>query len=172
MEPFIGEIKLLSFDFVPKGWVVCAGQTMAISANQALFSLIGVTYGGNGTTTFQLPDLRGAAAIAQGAAPGLTSYPIGAVAGSQGVALTQTEVPPHNHQVAVDSVLATNTIPTGNFMAASNATIGNVYGATPNAQMATSPLNNGGGGQPHENQSPYLAMTYGIALVGIYPSRP
>jgi len=166
---FLGEIKLLPYDWPPKGWALCAGQLLPIASNQALFSLLGTTYGGNGTTNFALPDLRGRVpAHPSGATPS------GTVAGAESVTLTSLNLPAHNHLVSASTTPANNTAFDGNYIAsgATGTTAVSVYGDAVNLQ----PLNQGtvslvGGGQPHENCQPSLVLNYCIALTGTFPSR-
>jgi microcystin-dependent protein len=162
-EPFLSEIKIMSFPFAPKGWAQCEGQLLPISQNQALFSLLGTTYGGNGTTNFALPDLRGRVPLHWGA-----QFTLGQAGGEQAHTLAVTEVPMHTHS-AYGSVNAGNSpLATGNYLGSAD----NLYGpvaATTTLQPAT--VTNAGGGQPHDNMQPYLALNFCIALVGIFPSQ-
>jgi microcystin-dependent protein len=168
-DPYLGQISLFSFGFAPKGWALCNGQTLPINQNQALFSLLGTTYGGNGVTTFALPNLQGRASISSGQGPGLSNYALGQNGGEVGHTLTTQEIPAHTHSAAT----ATNTTqmsPQGNYPAANtdqNAT----YSAASSGTMAASAVGFGGNNQPHQNMQPYLAVNFCIALVGIFPSR-
>lgn len=164
-EPFIGQISVVSFAFAPKGWALCNGQLLAISQNQALFALLGTTYGGDGRTTFALPNLQGRVPIANGGV-----VPIGAVSGEPTHTLTLAELPAHGHlRGSVNQ--ATVRTPAGNVPAAKPR------GGVARYAGASAPLqiNDGapaiGGGQPHENMQPYLTMNFIIALQGIFPSR-
>jgi microcystin-dependent protein len=163
MDPFIGEIVLLAFNFPPRGYATCDGQIMSISQNTALFSLLGTYYGGDGRTTFALPDLRGRVPISAGFAPGLSGYNIGQSGGQESHTLLPAEVPAHQHSIGAGGVQTTNR--PGNGYAAQ----GGVYAATSTTTMA--PTGISGGNQPHNNMQPFLVLNYSIALQGIYPSR-
>jgi microcystin-dependent protein len=178
---FLGEIQMFGFNFAPKGWAQCTGQLLPIQQNQALFALLGTTYGGNGTTTFQLPDLRGRLPMGQGIGPGLTPRVLGETSGQENHVLLSNENPRHTHQVNTISnpTLANNTDTPGptQFLAQTTFT-GTVGAATPIyvADAApTIPMNVGAvgtvGGQPHPNLMPLLAINFCIALTGIFPSR-
>ncbi|HET7489254.1 MAG TPA: tail fiber protein [Acidimicrobiales bacterium] len=166
-EPFIGEIRLFGFNFAPVGWAQCNGQLLAIAQNTALFSLLGTMYGGNGTTTFGLPDLRGRAPLSAGQGPGLANYDQGQVGGTESVTLTAAQVPAHGHTVAASNGAASANRPGGGVPAAGGAYAGTSDGTTMNAAMVAG----GGSGQPFDNRSPYLAVNFCIALEGIFPSR-
>jgi len=177
-QPFIGEIKIVPYNFPPLGWAFCAGQLLAIAQNDALFSLLGTTYGGDGETTFALPDLRGRRAYHMGQGPGLSSMTLGEVQGTETVTLTTNEMPAHTHTVrAVRGASMTtlpSTQPTG--AAWANEVLGapqnTPYTAgAPNVAMAPSSLSTAGGSQPHENLPPFLVLNFVIALFGVYPSR-
>src|SRR4051794_25975891 len=165
-DPFMGEIKIVSVNFPPKGWAFCNGQQLAIAQNQALFSLLGTMYGGNGVTTFALPDMRSRVPVhfAQG-------FSVGQAAGEEHHTIGAAEMPLHQHTAQGTTSNADSPIPTGNLLAAAN----NMY-ASPNAgnQTALDPtsISMVGASQPHENMQPYLVLNYCIALVGIFPSRP
>jgi|SRR5437016_4221233 len=176
MTPFLSQLMVVSFDFAPKGWAICAGQLFPIAQNQALFSLLGTTYGGDGRINFALPDLRGRAAISFGQGPGLAPYNLGQTGGVESVTLNQAQMPAHLHTLNGGSVAGNATKPgTG-----SNATLAS-SGATPvytksppaaaDAPMAPNMVSTVGQSQAHENRKPFLAMTWIIALQGIYPSR-
>ena len=173
-EPFIGQIDVFAFGFAPKGWAACNGQLLGIAQNQALFALLGTQFGGNGTTTFALPDLRGRVAISQGQGPGLSSYNMGDHAGVENVTLTLQQMAAHNHTLAGDDEKGSAVIPKAGYFAIPNndpATL-TLYGAA----ASLVPLNPGsvtsaGSGGPHSNLEPTLAMNYCIALQGIFPSR-
>lgn len=161
--PFIGEIRLLSFSFAPKGWALCNGQLLPINQNQALFSILGTTYGGDGRTTFALPDLRGRTPLHVGEGVNL-----GERAGSESVTLTQAQVPPHAHTLAVSSQRASLDDPAGSYWAADASQ--SRYATSSDTTMAGGLVSTVGGGQPHENRQPLLALTFAIALQGIFPS--
>jgi microcystin-dependent protein len=166
VDPFIGEIKFVAFNFAPKGWAPCAGQLLPINQNQALFALLGTTYGGNGQTTFALPDLRGRVAVGAGQAETGTTYDLGSAGGTETTKLTVGQLPAHTHAVAATSNAATKTNPSSNFPAG-----GGAYSTAHNVQMNATMIGKRGGGQAHENQQPYLSLEYIIALEGIFPSQ-
>ena len=171
ISPFVGEIMLFAGNFAPNGWALCNGQLLPINQNQALFSLLGTTSGGNGTTTFGLPDLRGRAPIHFGQGPGLSSYSQGQVAGVEAHTLLATEMPAHTHVARADAANGTSDTPTGLLPARNPAGIP-THGAGTGAQLASTFLATTGGSQPHNNMQPYLVISYCIALTGVYPSRP
>jgi microcystin-dependent protein len=168
-DPFLGQIALLSFNFAPKGWAFCNGQLLSIAQNQALFSLLGTTYGGNGITTFALPNLQGRAAISSGQGPGLSPYTLGQVGGQAGHTLTTAEIPSHTHGAATASD-TTQMSPQAHYWAP-NITQAATYSAAPAGTMAAAAVGLSGGSQPHENMQPSLALNFCIALVGVFPSR-
>ena len=166
-NPFLGEIRLLPFNFAPRGWAFCQGQLLPINQNTALFSLLGTTYGGNGTTNFALPDLRGRVAVSSGQGPGLSNYVLGEQAGEENHTLITTEIPAHTHSAACNGEDSNSANPTNHFPA-SQAT---GYSTTATAVMNSGVIGLAGGSQPHNNLPPYLALNYCIALQGIFPSR-
>ncbi|MCO6173924.1 tail fiber protein [Flavobacterium sp. NRK F10] len=181
-EPFIGEIKLFGFNFAPKGHMLCAGQIMSIAQNTALFSLIGTTYGGNGQTTFALPDLQGRMPIGQGQGPGLPDYSMGEIGGHTTVTLLTSNIPPHTHSLNSTRVLlqastdnADELSPAGNFPATATSAIYSGNGATPNVYTGGARLTGTtditGSGIPVNVLNPYLTINYSIAIYGIFPSR-
>jgi microcystin-dependent protein len=162
-EPFLSELKLFSFNFPPKGWALCNGQLMPINQNQALFALLGTTYGGNGQTNFALPNLRGRTAISFGG-----SHNLGEAAGSTAVTITQQTMPQHLHFELASSANASSANPTNNVLAASN----NLYTAAASlTTLQPDSVTNVGGSQPHNNMMPYLVLNWCIALQGIFPSQ-
>jgi microcystin-dependent protein len=163
--PFLGEIRMFSFDFVPKGWARCTGELMPINQNQALFSLLGTQYGGDGRTTFALPDLRDSAPMHFDPTNG--TQQIGERGGEAAHTLTLSETPAHTHAVSSRSTPSTGS-PTNAMWASASAP---AYGATPDVTMAASALTPTGGSQPHENRPPFLVIVFGIAISGIFPSR-
>lgn len=162
-EPFLGEIRLFSMAFAPKGWAFCDGQLLPITENEALFSILGTTYGGNGTSTFALPDLRGRVPLHAG--NGVT---IGQALGQESHTLAVTELPEHTHTVQGSPAAGTSTLPAGNVLAAS---AGDVYAQPGGATVALAQTAPSGGGQAHENRQPYLTTNFCIALQGIFPSQ-
>ena len=168
--PFLAQITLFGSNFAPRGWAFCQGQILSIAQNTALFSLLGTTYGGNGQTTFALPDFRGRVPIQQGQGPGLSPYSLGQQGGTETVTLLTTQMPAHTHVMVTNASTneATDTEPTGQFLAT-----GNYYTNTSNVQMNANAVQAGiaGGSQPHTNIQPYLAINFIIALEGIFPSR-
>jgi microcystin-dependent protein len=170
-EPFIGQIMIFGGNFPPKGWAFCDGSLLPIAQNSALFSILGVMYGGNGTTTFALPDLRGRVPIGMGQGLGLSNYVEGQAGGQEFHTLVANEIPVHTHAVTVSVSNEANTPqnrPGGNVLGAAN-----IYDLPASADASLGGVSAGaaGGNQPHENRQPYLAVNYIIALVGIYPSR-
>ena len=161
--PFISEIKIVSFNFPPKGWAFCNGQLLPIQQNAALFSLIGTYYGGNGVNNFQLPNLQGRMPIHMGA-----GFNLGQASGEQTHTLTVNEVPPHTHQAAATTAAPSSGSPANNLWCQIPV---NSYTATPNATMAPGAIANAGGSQPHDNMSPYLVLNFIIALTGTFPTR-
>lgn len=167
-EPFLGEIRNFGFNFAPRGWASCQGQLLSISSNTALFSLLGTLYGGDGRTTFGLPDLRGRSAISFGQGGGLSNRTQGEVGGTEQVSLTGNQVGPHTHEVTASSQGGSKS-PAGS-VPAYNADSANYGGAT-DLVMGSSMIKPNAGGQPHDNMSPYLVTNFCIATEGIFPSR-
>ena len=161
-EPFLAEIRLMSFNFAPKGWAQCNGQLLPINQNQALFSLLGTTFGGDGRVNFALPDLRGRTPIHVG-----SGHTLGERAGEQSHTVTMAEMPVHTHAVTVTSDNSTTNIPTGNLLASAANLYGPAAGLTP---LDPTTVTSVGGSQPHINMQPYLTLTFCIALQGIFPS--
>jgi microcystin-dependent protein len=180
-EPFLGQLMPVGFTFAPRGWANCDGQLLSISQYTALFSLFGTTYGGDGRTTFGLPDLRGRVALHVGTGAGLSTYTQGQKSGVEQVTLTQNEIPSHTHNVTVDAKMRANTDgareddPTGRSLGTAREDIYN--DTAPAVDMAdgtvtaTATATNTGGSQRHENRQPYLTIRWCVALTGIYPSR-
>lgn len=174
MDPFIGQIALFAGNFAPRGWALCDGQLLQIASNSALFSILGTTYGGDGRTTFGLPDLRGRAPIHPGSGPGLTVRNLGQKGGVEAVTLSDAQMPAHGHGVKASGANGTTTDPTNAYPAkiiASADVIINSYAATENALMNAAMIASTGGGASHGNMQPFLGLNYIIALVGVYPSR-
>lgn len=168
-SPFLGNIKMFGGNFAPRGYAFCAGQLMSIAQNDALFSLIGTTYGGDGQVTFALPDLRGRAAIHRGLGPGGETYVMGQSLGTERVTLTASQIPAHTHVLGANSGPGSGVGPAGAVWARSTATQN--YGTALTAPMNPAMIGNAGGNQPHSNLSPYIAISFIIALEGVYPSR-
>lgn len=179
-DPFVAEIRILPYAFVPRAWASCDGQTLPISQNQALFALIGTIYGGNGTTTMQLPDLRARAPIHKGRGPGLTPRQQGQRLGVSGVTLTEAEMPAHQHTIRGVSVAADQPAPAGHALANAN-TQGrgtsrpvNMYApatTSPSVQMSAGIMTTAGGSQAHENRQPFLGIQFCMSMQGVFPSR-
>ena len=168
MEPFIGIIMPVAFGYAPKGWNVCNGQTIAITANPALFSLIGTTFGGNGTTTFMLPNLVGRIPVGAGRGSD-RAVNLGEVGGAESVTLNSLQMPQHSHTMTASSA-SVDTPFSRSATLASNAMYGPLSGGVVNMDPST--ISTTGNNQPHDNHSPYLVINWLIALVGIFPSRP
>ena len=163
-EPFLGEIRIFTINFAPKGWAMCNGQFLPINQNQGLFSLLGTTYGGDGRTTFALPDLRGRVPIHMG-----NGFTQGQKGGEQNHTLTISEMPQHIHFLNATNNTATATAPSGSVV--QSATPSNSFGSATNlVPMSPAMVGNVGGSQPHVNMQPYLTLTFCIALQGIFPS--
>lgn len=176
-EPFIGQIIMAGFNFPPRGYALCNGQLLAISQNTALFSLLGTQFGGNGQTTFGLPDLRGRVPIHQGQGPGLSTYTMGQQAGTENTTLLQNNLPPHSHNLNVTANAKGNSaIPTNSYLGIGNVpstgeNLNNYNSAAPSATMNPGSITGGGSGVPFSNLQPYLCINFCIALEGIFPSR-
>jgi microcystin-dependent protein len=179
-EPFLGQISMFGFNFAPSGWALCNGQIMAISQNTALFALLGTTYGGDGVTTFALPNLQSRVPLHWGQGPGLSTYDIGEVTGVENVTLISPQIPAHTHVAvatvnAAASALAPTDDPTGGVPCGGSGQ--NIYAPAPdnttkmNAGMVGVVVQPAGGSQPHSNIQPILAITFCIALQGVFPSR-
>jgi microcystin-dependent protein len=170
-EPFIAEIYMGGMNFAPRGFATCQGQLLAISQNTALFSLLGTTFGGNGQTTFALPDLRGRVPMGQGQGPGLSPRTLGEVGGSETVTLISTQIPAHTHSLNAVSDAGDTSAPSGNYLANSGA-LDKEYKSTGTfVPMNAGAVGSAGGSQPHANIPPYLVLNFYIALEGIFPSR-
>lgn len=169
MEPFVGQIMLFAGNFAPRGWAKCDGQLLPVAGNEALFSIIGATYGGDGRTNFALPDLRGRAPVHAGHGPGLSSYQIGDKYGVESVTLTEQQIPAHAHVLGAQAAPAKGREATNHYLATAE---GPTYlDGPPDTKMGDKAISETGGGQAHDNRAPRLALTYCIALVGIFPPR-
>lgn len=177
MEPFLGEIKMWGGNFAPRGFAFCNGQLLSIAQNTALFSLLGTTYGGNGQTTFGLPNLQCRIPMHWGSGGGLTPRTLGEVSGTESVNLTTLQIPAHIHPLLASNAQAGNNklTPQGNFIAVptdpNSGTTLNAFSATANEVMNPTAVGTAGGSQPHDNMPPYLCVSFIIALEGIFPSR-
>jgi microcystin-dependent protein len=172
--PFLGEIRMFGFNFPPRGWAFCSGQLLPISQNTALFAILGTTYGGNGQTTFALPNLQGSAPLHAGQGPGLTNRLLGDTGGSPAVTLITTQMPLHNHALQCSTNLADQQGAAGNIPAPGVARRGqNFYASTggTNPAMQSSLVGLAGGSLPHNNLPPFLTVNFCIALQGIFPAR-
>ena len=173
-DPFVAEIRIFPFNFAPRGWAWCNGQLMPLSQNTALFSLLGTTYGGNGQSTFALPDLQGNAPMHPGQGPGLSLHDLGETSGSETVTLLVSEMPAHTHVLMAD---AEDTGEQGSLTAGvslAKSVGGNLYQSTTNTNltpMAANALSLAGGNLPHNNMQPYLTFYFNIALQGVFPPR-
>jgi microcystin-dependent protein len=173
-DPFVAEIRIFGFNFAPRGWALCNGQLLPISQNTALFSLLGTTFGGDGKSTFALPNMQGNAPMHPGQGPGLSMHDLGETSGTETVTLMQAEMPFHGHSVGAQTVpLGGLADPTGNTLSRPGS--GSLYfdgGAPTIVAMAPQAIGVNGGGNPHNNMQPYLTLNFCIALQGIYPQRP
>jgi microcystin-dependent protein len=172
-DPFVAEIRIFPFNFAPKGWAFCDGQLMPISQNTALFSLLGTYYGGDGKSTFALPNMQGNAPMFWGQGNGLTEHFLGEEAGSQFVTLLQSEMPSHTHMAQASNDASDTNEPTANMVARPFGRGNNMYNTanTPLAQMNLNSLAPAGGSLPHNNMQPYLTLNFCIALQGVFPPR-
>ena len=169
-SPFVGEIRMFGGNFAPQGWAFCDGQILAIAQNDALFALLGTTYGGDGVTTFNLPDLRGRVPVHQGNLSGGSGYTIGEIGGLESVTVTVNQMPGHVHPALCSSAGATSPRPAGGVWA-----VGDVFAFTPganaNGTMNAGAVGAAGSSQPHDNMVPFLAINFIISLFGIFPSQ-
>lgn len=166
-EPYLGEIRMFGGSYAPIGWALCDGRLLPISQNSSLFSLLGTTYGGDGKTTFGLPNLQGRAPMHWGDGPGLTPRRLGEAGGESAVTLLANQMPSHQHGASVSAASPDQSTPAGNVPAAAT-----LYTAPPGAsQLSSGSIVQTGGSQPHDNMQPYLSVTFIIATQGVYPSR-
>ncbi len=169
-QPYIGEIRMFGGNFAPAGWMLCEGQLLPISENDTLFALIGTTYGGDGQSTFGLPDLRGRLPIHQGTGPGLSTRTLGEQNGVEDVTLTVNQLPIHTHLPAASAAFGTANDPAGNSWAVANG--GDFYTSeAPSVPLPADAIDAQGGSQPHTNLQPYLCVNFIISLFGIFPSQ-
>lgn len=174
MDPFVAEIRIFGFNFPPKGWAFCNGQLLPLSQNTALFSLLGTTYGGDGKSTFALPDMQGNAPMFWGQGPGLSLYDIGENGGSDTVQLLQSEIPSHPHNMVAVNLQGDQAAPTAARGIARSVNAAAYVAGSPKPallQMNTGMIRPTGGDQPHNNLMPYLTLNFCIALQGVYPPR-
>jgi microcystin-dependent protein len=172
MDPFVAEIRIFPFNFAPKGWAFCDGQLLPISQNTALFSLLGTTYGGDGQSTFALPDMQGNAPMHPGQGPGLSLHDLGETGGSDTVTLLESEMPAHTHALMAAPNISLVKLPGPN-VAMARSRNGNAYQDTQGNLIAmnANAIGPTGGGQPHNNMQPYLTLNFNIALQGVFPPR-
>ncbi|MER2599127.1 MAG: tail fiber protein [Caldilineales bacterium] len=171
-DEYIGEIKMFGFNFAPVGWLPCNGQMLSISQNTALFSILGTTYGGDGRTTFALPNLQGQVPISMGSGPGLSQRFLGETGGEVAVTLTNSTLPSHSHAAAASSATADQSAPTDHIWASGAGRRGqNFYATDVTTPMHPAAIKPAGGSQPHNNMPPYLTLNICICIQGIYPPR-
>jgi len=169
-EPFVGEVRMFAGNFAPRGWAFCDGQLLAVSQNDALFSLFGTIYGGDGRTTFALPDLRGRIPIHAGTGPGLSPRRLGSKAGPEQVTLTVNQLPSHTHTYNASTTAASGNSP-NDALIGDSPSLDVFAGAAPSVDFATQAITAVGGSQSHTNLMPFLCIHFIVALFGIYPSR-
>jgi microcystin-dependent protein len=169
-EPFVGEIRMFSGNFAPRGWAFCDGQLLAVSQNDALFSLLGTIYGGDGRTTFGLPDCRGRVPLHAGSGPGLSPRRLGAKGGAENVTLTVNQLPSHTHSMRASSAFAISASGSGRVLAQS-ASLLYLRDSDQNQNMSSASITSVGGSRSHTNLQPFLCINFIIALFGIYPSK-
>lgn len=171
-EPFLGQIAFVPYTFAPKNWAECNGQILSIAQNTALFSLLGTTYGGNGVTTFALPDMRGRVLVHNGQAPGgSTTYTMGQIGGAESVTLTVTQMPAHTHTVNAVTAEGNQSTPTNNLPADTKGLDKEYSDTANNTTMKNTMIGTTGGNQPHENRPPFITLKCIISLTGIFPSQ-
>lgn len=168
-ELFLAEVRIVGFNFAPRGWAFCDGQILPINQNQSLYSLLGTTYGGDGRTSFALPDLRGRTPIHVGRSNGGGHHTLGQKSGEETHTLAVNEMPQHTHALQATNSVGTGTAPQGNVLAEASLPVYESYSA--GVQMGSGSVTNVGGSQAHDNMQPYLALNFCIALRGLFPSR-
>jgi microcystin-dependent protein len=171
MDPLLASIILFAGNFAPRGYYLCQGQILSIASNTALFSLLGTTYGGNGVTTFALPDLRGRVPVGQGQGPGLSSYELGEVSGTENTTLLVTNLPQHSHALIATSEAGSTSDPTGAFLGNTGALDREYNASGTHVQMNAAAIGLSGGSQPFNNLQPFVVLNYIIAAEGVFPSR-
>ena len=170
-QPYVGEIRMFAGNFAPAGWMFCDGTQIAISENDVLYNLIGTTYGGDGQSNFNLPDLRGRVPIHWGTSPSTgTTYSIGQQVGVETVTLNTNQMPQHNHALAASTAIGTQVNPGGNLLANSQGTFQPYIQEDPDGNLKGNALQRVGGSQPHDNLQPFMCINFIISLYGIYPS--
>jgi microcystin-dependent protein len=170
MAPYVGEIRMFAGNFPPNGWMFCEGQTLPISENDVLFQLIGTTYGGDGQSTFNLPNLASRVPIHMGTSPSGTTYQIGEMAGTEQETLTTQQIPSHTHPFTVSTGAGTQNAP-ANAVVASSPSVTLFIGDAPDANLSPNAVTPAGGSQPHENTQPFLCINFIISLFGVFPSQ-
>jgi microcystin-dependent protein len=170
-QPFIGQIILVPYNFAPLGWAFCDGHLLPIQGNDALFSLIGTTYGGDGVDTFALPDLRGRLPLHAGTGPGLSPHVLGETLGTEAVALSLAQLPSHTHVAACNASGGDSNSPVGRFWSRDAGSQSGTYHTSSGATMSANALGSAGGSQSHENMPPFLGLNFIIALEGLFPSQ-
>ncbi|MFD2942286.1 phage tail protein [Flavobacterium notoginsengisoli] len=170
MDPFVAEIRIFSFNFPPRGWAFCNGQLLPLSQQTALFSLLGTTYGGDGRSTFALPDIQGRTPMQPGQGPGLSLHDLGETGGSETVTLLESEIPSHNHSLMAATLNSQSISPANNSLGRGNPIRVYSTGST-NTDMSISSIALSGENAPHNNMMPYLTMNFCIALQGVFPAR-
>ena len=171
MDPFVGEIRIFAGTYAPNNWAFCNGAVLPVNGNETLFSLIGSRYGGNGSTTFALPDMRGRLPMHQGAGPGLSPRALGSIGGTEYVTLTNENMPTHKHMMAALTTEASGAQPVGQMLAMASVPIFAAEGDTPTESMPADMVGVSGMGDAHFNLMPFLCLNYIIALKGIYPNK-
>lgn len=171
MDPLLASIIIFAGNFAPRGFLLCQGQLLAINQNTALFSLLGTTYGGDGRTTFGIPDLRGRVPIGQGQGPGLSNYDLGEVSGTENTTLLVTNLPAHNHPLIATTEPGTTSVPTGAFLGNTGALDTEYNTSGTQVQMNAAAIGLTGGSIPFNIMQPFLTINYIIAIQGVFPSR-
>ena len=170
-QQYVGEIRLVGFNFAPQGWMFCNGQLLPISEYETLFNLIGTTYGGDGQSTFALPNLQSRVLIHQGQGLGLSPYTMGQNGGGETITLTSSQIPIHNHLANCSTSAGSQSSPVGNIWAGDAAGLTAEYSSSQNGQMSAAAIGSAGGSQPHENHMPFLVLNYIISMFGVFPSQ-